>query len=168
MSNAKTGLLSEQFEASIQATLKNATGIDEEKRYTQLKDGKAHPLWLMGHLCGSLDEVTNHWILNGEKKMAKEVDAKFSPDFFGGLPITSDREFYPTWDEVIRLYTDIGADSVKLIAGLDDDQLDSALLGPVPEQAQDFFGNVGQSLGSMLQHDSYHRGQMMLIAALNN
>lgn len=168
MSTAKTELLAVQFEASAQATFKNATDIPENARYKQLKEGKAHPLWVMGHLCGALDEVTNHWILNGEKQMDNEIDRKFSPEFFGGLPITSDPDFYPSWDEVMKLYTNISAKTVRLIKGLTDEQLSEDPLGPIPDEARDFFGNVGQSLNSMLQHDAYHRGQMMLIVALND
>jgi len=167
MSNAKTELLAVQFKGAIDATVKAAAAVPENVRLTQLKEGKAHPLWLVGHLSQALDLIVNQWILAGEGQLPAESHPKFAPDIMGGVPITANGDDYPSWDDTVANYEAIGAKAVELISALGDDELGSDLKGDIPDAARSFFGNVGESLATMLQHDAYHRGQLNMIVSLN-
>ncbi len=168
MSTPKTELLAQQFQAAVDATVKVAESVPEGCRLTQLKEGKAHPLWLIGHLSQAMDLIVNQWILAGEGILPAESHPKFAPDILGGVPVTANGDDYPSWDDTVSNYKAIGAKTVELINALADDELDSSLKGDVPEAAREFFGTVGQSLASMLQHDAYHRGQVGMLVALNS
>ena len=166
MANEKIELLGDIYETAIRTTLSTAEKVPEDKRMSQIKEGRAHPLWLMGHLGFSLDMVTTGWILGGERVLSDENDSRFSPKEFGGAPITGDPNDYPSWDEVIENYKKAGARTVEVLRTLSDDQLPGDVLGGVPENAKDFFGPLGASLMSMAQHDANHRGQLNLLLGL--
>ncbi len=167
MANDRVDMLATTFEGLMKATLGAAEKIPAEKRMKQLQDGKAHPLWHMGHLAFAFDLITNTMALGGTPVLPNTYSRRFAPDFVGGEPITSSADDYPAWDEVVASYEKAGNAVIAEVRKLQDADLSGGPKGSPPEGMEDFFKVLGVTLGSMAAHDSYHRGQMNLIAALD-
>lgn len=167
MAKDKVEQLAATFEHAFDETLKTVENVSEDKRFKQVRSGKAHPLWLLGHLTFSLDTIVNYMCLGSPPQLPQTYMQKFAPAIMGGPPITSEPGDYPSWDEVVENYKKIGAKSVELIRGLDDEELAGGAKTKTPPDYADFFKVLGGTLGHMADHDAYHRGQMGLIAALD-
>lgn len=167
MSNPKSEVYAQLYEAAVKATVGVAEKVSESNRTRQLEEGKAHPLWLIGHLAWGMDLVVNVWILNGEAKCPEGYVGKFAPDIAGGAPISTDAAAYPAWDEILEHYQKAGAAVVEAIRALDDAELEGQLKGPIPDPVRGFFGNLEQSVSSMGTHDAHHRGQLAMLGGLS-
>ena len=165
--DSKIELLVEQLSFCREQTLKTASGVPEGSRLLQLRPAKAHPLWLVGHLANTANVVMIQWTLNGENVARKGFGKMFAPDFGGGAPVTTNAADYPSWDDVVAAYDKaMGAaiDGVKTISEAD---LPNPLPGRIPDPLRQHFSSVGRALNMMVLHDSYHRGQIGLIGALD-
>jgi hypothetical protein len=167
VSKDRVETLAEVFQHSMDETLKAAREIPAEKRMKQLQAGKGHPLWHIGHLAFAFDVVLNRLALGGDSVLPGEYSVKFAPDFVGGAPVTANAGDYPSWDEVVEQYEKAGKAAIANIRALDDSDLPGGPKGPVPDTMADFFAVLGGTIGHMAIHDSYHRGQMKLICALD-
>jgi uncharacterized damage-inducible protein DinB len=167
MSQEKVQALVASLQYTLDQTAKAAAKVPEAARMKQLADGKAHPLWLVGHLAQALSHIVIHWTLGGAHQVPREYGKKFAPGILGGEAITANPADYPAWDEVLVTYVNTGAKALELLAELQDADLDGEPKN-MPEQARGVFGNMGQTLVGMIAHDSYHRGQLGLILALDN
>lgn len=167
MSNPRAEVYAEMLDLAVKTTATAAEGIAEDMRMSQVKEGKGHPLWFLGHSAFALNQIVNVWALGGEPVIPMEYGVSFQPKQAGGGPITTDASKYPAWNEVLENYKKAGAACVEGIKGLSDDELPGDLKGDVPEAFKNFFGNLDATLKSMIAHDAYHRGQMTLLASLN-
>ncbi len=168
MSDPRAEIYANEMKTCIDATVKLAEDLPPEKRFIQAKSGGAHPTWLIGHLANTLDTVVIPWALNAERLLPKGFGRRFAPQFVGGDPITDNADDYPPWDDVLAEYKKIGAACVDGIRALTTAELDGDLRGNVPDEFKDFFGNTEETIAGMVRHDSHHRGQMALIAALKD
>ncbi len=168
MSDPRAEFYANELQACIDTTVKLAEGISADKRFVQAKPGGAHAAWLLGHLANTLNTVVLPWALDADRILPKGFGRRFAPQFVGGDPITDDQEDYPAWDEIVAEYKKVGAACVEGIRDLTTEELDGDLRGDVPEQFKDFFGNTQGTISSMIRHDSHHRGQMALVAALQD
>lgn len=168
VSKQKLELVIEQLTICKGETLRIAGAVAEADRFRQLKDGKAHPAWLVGHLATSADTIVLGWMLERETSLPKGFRRQFAPDFAGGLPITGKPEDYPAWDEVLGIYDDLMGKVITGIGVLEDADLPSPLKGKMPDSLRDFFSSVGRTLNIMVLHDSYHRGQIGMLSKLNS
>ena len=50
MSDVRAAVYAGELERCIRATVKLAEEIAADKRFVQARPGKAHPVWLLGHL----------------------------------------------------------------------------------------------------------------------
>ena len=91
------------FNDAFTAALGTIEAVTDDKRYRQLKEGKSHPLWLIGHIANTNNLLINMWCLEGESVIPKDLIKKFSPDFSGGTPPSPDGSCYPSCDEVVAL-----------------------------------------------------------------
>jgi len=167
MANERIDMLATTYEGVINATLHAAGKIPAEKRMKQPQDGKAHPLWHMGHLAFAFDVITNTMALGGTPALPAPYSTKFAPAFVGGEAITGNADDYPGWDEVVANYEKAGNSVVANIRALQDADLEGGAKGSPPEAMAEFFKVLGVTLDGMASHDSYHRGQMNLVAALD-
>lgn len=167
MANERVDMFASTFEALIKATLGAAENVPADKRMKQAQEGKAHPLWQIGHLAFAFDTILNTLALGGAPELPGDYTPKFAPDFAGGKPITGKADDYPSWDEVVANYEKAGKTTIAKIRELNDSDLTSGAKGSPPDAMVDFFKVLGVTLGSMAGHDSYHRGQLNLIAALD-
>ncbi len=79
---------------------------------------------------------------------------------------TSDPSNYPTWDETLDIFRKTSEACVAGIRNLSDEELDGPIRGGAPEAMIQQLGSVSKTIGSMIMHSEYHRGQMNLINAL--
>lgn len=165
MSNIKSQLYAELFEAAMNSTLKAAEKVPVANRYRNVQEGKAHPLWLIGHLAGANNSVVNMWCCGGESIVPKELRTRFAPDFAKGDPIVTDPSKYPSWDEVVGLYKAVGEKCVAGIRAMSDADLQGELKN-APDTVKQSFGTIEKTLRGMIAHDSHHRGQLAMLAAL--
>lgn len=162
MPNAQA-VYAEFFEQEFNAVLGVAKSIEPSNYMKQLKEGKAHPMWLLGHLANTNNVLINMWCCEGESLLPSEWRLMFSPDFAGGTPPSSDADFYPSWDEVLEVYTTISKACVSGIKGISDEVLEGPLIGNVPDMIREHFKTIDNALRTVTLHSAYHRGQMALI-----
>lgn len=167
MGDARAAVYANELEACINATVKLVEGLAPEKRYMQTQPGKAHPAWLVGHLAGSLDNNVNHWTFNAERIFPKEWRRRFAPHEAGGEPITDHPNDYPAWDDVLVTYKKVGAACIDGIRALTTAELEGDPRGNVPDRFKELFGNTEANIGRMIRHDSHHRGQIAMLAAMD-
>ena len=167
MSNVRVSLLADLVEGARKHTLEITASVPESHRLKQLQEGKATPLWCVGHLANTVNAIVLVYTLEEASLMSKEQSVLFSPDFIGGKVPTGNADDYPSWDEVIELYNTVFDKALVGIRNLDDGVLDKPLPGNVPEDFRSFFSSIGTTLGIMINHDAYHRGQIGMIAKLD-
>lgn len=167
MGKDRVELIATTYEGAIKATLDAAKAVPEGKRMKQLQVGKAHPLWLMGHLSISFDTIVCAMCFGVPPQLPGDYFKKFGPSQAGGDAVSSNAADYPSWDELVAAYEKAGKAAVAKIRALDDSDLPGGPKGTPPEAFKDFFKILGTTLGGMAQHDAYHRGQIGLLAALN-
>ena len=109
MSSARGSVYAALLEKAITETVNSAEKIDASKRLHVAQEGKAHPLWHVGHLATISNLLVNMWACNGENLMPKELRPVFMPTAFGGNPITTNAADYPAWDDALNLYKTVSA-----------------------------------------------------------
>lgn len=166
MSTVKMELMVEMLKMARQQTLDTAKAVMEENRLKQLKEGKATPLWLIGHLANSYNTVYLVRSLGHSSIVPKELSVKFAPDFVGGTVPTTNPEDYPSWDEVVALYEKAITNAIEGTKKLNDDDWEKPLPGNMPEPMRSFFSSIGRTLEIMVMHDAHHRGQIALLGKL--
>jgi hypothetical protein len=163
MSKTRIESLQEAFKYTTDHSAKAAEKFPADKRLYQVKPGKGHALWQLGHMTLSLDLITNQWILGGKGLLPADWTPKFAPDVMGGAAPHADAKGYPSWDEIMANYKKVAQRTIELVGGLDDADLPGDLRGPVPANAKSFFGKLGPALLGMAMHDSHHEGQLALL-----
>lgn len=164
MENRRTAVYLDLLRSSRAETLRVAQAVPEAARLRQLAEGKAHPLWLVGHLANTLNFVMWQWTLGRENALPRKYGKVYAPDFVGGLPVTNDPAVYPPWDETLASYETMMSQCIDAATALTDTDLPRPPQGAMPERLKDRFSSVEVVLQTMVMHDSYHRGQMGLIA----
>jgi len=86
----------------------------------------------------------------------------------GGALITDNTDDYPAWDDIVAEYKKIGTALADGVRKLTTAELDGDLRGEVPDQFKEMFGNTEKTIATMIRHDSHHRGQIAMIAALGD
>lgn len=160
-----TGALAELLKANCEQTVKACEACPEGKRLYQLADGKATPLWLLGHMANLANLVGVTMGLGKESLFPADWGAKFNPTQFGGSPITSNADDYPGWDELLEKYKAVMTTLAEGTAELEDAQLTGDCLGTVPPPLAEMVPNLKAAIVMHLIHDSHHRGQIALLAA---
>lgn len=166
MSNVRVTLLADLLEGAQQHTLQIAESVPESHRLKQLQAGKATPLWLVGHLANTVNTLVLVYTLEQPSVLTREQSILFAPDFAGGKTPTTNPDEYPSWDETIALYNEVFEKALAGVRALDDSVLKDPLPGKLAEEMRGFFSSIGTTLSIMIQHDSYHRGQIGMIAKL--
>ena len=150
--------------ATQSQTEKVIAACPEGRRLYQLGEGKATPLWLIGHLSNTTDFIGGTLGLGLEGIVPKEWREKFLPTSFGGNPITANAGDYPSWDEVVDLYGRVMTRYTEALAGLNDDDLAGPTKGEVPDALKEMLSTIQDTITLNLVHDGHHRGQLALLA----
>lgn len=166
MGKAIIETLASVVERSFQATLSEAGKVPQGNQLRQTAPGKAHPMWLYGHLAGSSDMLGGYWMLGSKAILDGSFRKKFAPDFMRGDPITDNPGDYPDWDHVVKCYEQSMTRLLGLIHALDDGQLTDPPHGPMPEELKKLIPTLGSGITLLALHDSHHRGQIALLSHL--
>ena len=164
MSNPKIELYTQMLNAAKTQTLKVATDVPEDNRSLQLAPGKATPLWLVGHIAFAANTIILQWTLKQESLIPAEHGTLFAPAQAGGTPITNNPDDYPSWDEVVKLYTDVMDKVIEDVAKLEDAVLPNAIDTKLPPPFNEMFTSIGACIMIEIFHDSHHRGQIAMLA----
>jgi len=167
MSNTRINVYIDLLEGARKHTLQIAESVPEANRLKQLQEGKATPLWLIGHLANTINTLIVVYTLQQSSLLDRETSKLFAPDFVGGTPPSSDPGIYPAWDKVIALYNEVFDAALAGLRELDDSALDNPLPGKLNDQLREYFSSIGITLGIMINHDAYHRGQIGMLAKLS-
>jgi hypothetical protein len=167
MSQFQIETLASVLERSLQLTLREASLVREQDRFLQVKPGKGHPMWLLGHLASSCDMAGAHWILGLPNQIDGAFRKKFAPDFMQGDPITTNPADYPDWAEVTAVYERAVRRFIDSLKSLTDEDLPGPTRGDLPERLKEKVPNLLMGATMMILHDSHHRGQMAMISHLN-
>ncbi len=167
MSVSRSNLYGDLWEQMVNTTVKSASGVSEGKRMKVAQPGKAHPLWLVGHLANTNNLLVHIWCCEKQSLLPKGFNKIFAPEAFGGAPIVTDPAAYPTWDEVLGHYQTVGQACGAGIRALSDAEFEGKLRGGAPDNMNERFGPVEKCIQSMLMHEAHHRGQMALLASLD-
>jgi hypothetical protein len=167
MSEPKIEVHLEALKKAHQETLRIAGAVQAPHRLLQLREGKATPLWLVGHLANTVNVVLVYMTLDKPFVLPKEFGKLFAPDFGGGTPPSADATQYPAWEEVVAAYDNVMGHAIGLVGELEDSDLPLAPKGKMPDPLRAYFSTIGATLHQMAQHDAYHRGQIGLLSKLN-
>lgn len=116
-------------------------------------NGGNHPLWVLGHLTFSEADLI-HGLVSGEPNPLAEWK-----DLFGqGSEPTSDASLYPSFDEIMGKFEEVRANTLRVLDGMTDDDLDEP--SHAPEEMKDFFGTNGQVFATAAIHFAFHGGQI--------
>ncbi len=166
MDNIRANVYADFLEGCIEETKRAAATVPEGARMRQLAEAKAHPLWLIGHLANTLHTVVYIWIFEQDPIFDKTFAKMYAPDFARGNPITGDPGAYYSWGETLDRYAAIGGEVVEQVRAMPDDRLPSEPGPKMPAPFKQHFPTNELTLAQMIRHDSHHRGQMSMIAAL--
>ncbi len=167
MSQVQIEILVSALERSLQLTLREASQVREQDRFLQLKAGKGHPMWLLGHLASSCDMIGARWIMGLPNQIEDAFRKRFAPVFMQGDPITTTPTDYPSWEEVTAVYERAMRCFIESIRSLIDEELTGPPRGSFPERLKERIPNLQMGATMMILHDSHHRGQIAMISHLN-
>ncbi len=116
--------------------------------------GGNHPLWILGHLTYAEANIVNHIILGKENPLIgwKEM-------FGAGREPTTEANDYLPWDEVRPKFDEVRTQTMSLLDGLSEEDLDAPSKNCPPERDA-FFGKVGQCFLVLTLHPMMHYGQI--------
>ena len=115
-------------------------------------NGGNHPLWVLGHVTHSEAGMVNGFVLGQPNPLAK-WDRLFG---MGTQPV-NDINAYPSLAELRAEFDKVRADTLKLLSGMSELDLDKPSLAPA--QLSSMFGTVGQCFAAVGLHSTFHAGQ---------
>ena len=115
--------------------------------------GGNHPLWIVGHL--AVSEAGLRGLATGEDSPLQHWDDLFAP---GSQP-TADADRYPSYDEVIAAFRNQREQTLSLLSGLKDADLQQPAKRTIPG-AEAAFSTVGKVLNFLPMHQEFHMGQL--------
>lgn len=152
--------------ASLGWSMKVIESTPEDKRFASPGEGKATPLWSLGHMAEAADMLGLTVGLGRPTLIPEPWRPLFMPPEFGGNPITADPADYPAWDEIIPVYREVMTAMAGAAAGLDDARLAGPPSGEVPPPLQAMYKTLGDGIMMAIMHDGHHRGQMAMMKHL--
>lgn len=135
----------------------------DERWFVPIAPGKAHANWLFGHLTHTLNNALLKFCLGGEWVIPEAWGEIYGPAHRGGRAPESDPAIYIPAAEIRPLYQESMEAVLAGIAALTDADLDEPPRGMLPEQISPIFATIGSALGHIVQHDAYHRGQIVFL-----
>lgn len=152
------------IQACAEQTEKYVGNCPEDKRLCQVAEGKATPLWLLGHMANTTDMLGNVIGLGFEPTVPPNYRELFLPTEFGGKAPTANAADYPSWDELAEAYKKVMSRYAEGIAALADEDIPGPPKGELPPSLKDMVPTIQSGIILNTIHDSHHRGQMGLLA----
>jgi hypothetical protein len=117
-------------------------------------NGGNHPLWVLGHQAVSESKVINGIMLGGSSPLALWAPL-FGP---GSIPV-ADPTVYPSFTEVRKVFDEVRAKTLSLLASLSDADLDQTSQA-CPKGYETYLGTYGLGFRHIASHFTYHAGQV--------
>lgn len=117
-------------------------------------NGGNHPLWVLGHLAYSEANIVNHIILGNENPLIEWKEL-----FGSGNEVVADADRYPSLDELMKKFEEVRTQTLSVLEGLSDDDLDQPSKN-CPPGRENFLGTVGQCFMMLSLHATMHYGQV--------
>jgi hypothetical protein len=115
-------------------------------------EGGNHPMWVMGHLAWSEGQLQR---MAGRPNPYADWDKQFGP----GVEPAADASRYPSFEVVRKAFTDMRAETLKLLDTLTDADLDKPIKDCSPE-LREYVGTFATSFLLAIMHPMTHRGQL--------
>ena len=167
MDNIKISLLVDLFQSGRDHTLQIVDGLPVTHRHKQLAPKKATPTWLLGHLARTLDRLVIEWILLEAPVFTEDVGIRFAPEHAGGIAPSATAGDYPGWDQLRSTYVMASDRVIAGLRALSDADLEKPIPGAMPDEYRKRFPTIGSVVRLLSLHDSYHRGQIGMLAKLD-
>lgn len=149
--------LVERLEKARNWTKSLIADIEPDRWYEMAAPGVGHVAWQLGHLAVSQVALIHMRCFD------KPLDACIAPalrDTFGrgSTPIT-DASAYPSVDDVKALFESIQHESIEMIRGLSDSELEAKPgVDPHPH-----FSTKAGAINTAAMHETFHAGQIAMI-----
>ena len=141
------------LESSRQWFMALASDVQDALLTPPTARGGNHPLWVLGHVVCSEAGMINGFVLGKPSPLAK-WDKLFG---MGSQPLP-DASQYPSLAELLSEFDKTRADTLKVLGGLNDSDLDSP--SKAPPHLRGMFGTVGQCFLAVGLHATFHGGQV--------
>jgi len=116
--------------------------------------GGNHPLWVLGHITWAEGSMVNGMMLGKPNPLED-----WKPIFGDGTEPSDDASKYPPFDEVRAKFDEMRANTLNLLEGLTDADLDTRCK-QFPEEWEAYFGTYGKVLTIVAAHTMMHHGQV--------
>lgn len=141
------------LEQSAALTLKLLDDMQDLPLTFPTSKGGNHPLWIMGHLAYA-EGLLQQRLLGRPNPLADWKDL-----FGAGTEPSAEAARYPSFETARKAFTDLRAETLKLLDTLTDADLDRPSKD-CPPQLEPFLGTYGRCFLIALMHPMMHRGQV--------
>ncbi|MCC9603678.1 DinB family protein [Stieleria sp. JC731] len=142
------------LETSRMITLALIDDLKETPFQPPTSNGGNTPMWILGHLTYAEANIVEHIIKGNDNPL---IDWK--PVFGARQDPPTDESVYPSWDEVRTKFDAVRTQTLALLEGLSDSDLDSPTKN-CPEGREMMFGTIGGCCMMMTMHPLMHYGQL--------
>lgn len=130
--------------------------IEDSRWFEMPAPGVGHVAWQIGHLASSQVALVHMRCFN--MKFGDVLEESIIPTFGRGSSPVADKSKYPPLAEIRAMFDRVHGDTVKLISGMKDADLESAVAGdPHP-----FFKLKSGAIGMTAMHETFHAGQIAM------
>ncbi len=147
-------LLTHSIKANMAGTLSLLEEMQDAALTFPTPNGGNHPLWILGHLTYSVEEVLQE-IMLGLDNPLKQWQSMFG---YGSEP-TNDATTYPEFDVVLAEFHKAHNKLLTTLDSLSEDDLDTKCPGCPSEYAEEF-GTYRLCILALSNHLLIHRGQV--------
>ena len=116
-------------------------------------NGGNHPHWVLGHLVHS-EAAMVHVFIQGQPSPLAKWDALFGM----GTQPDPQGSGYPSMDELLAEFDSVRAETLKVLAGMSDADLDRP--SQAPDHLAPMFGTLGKCFSMVSLHSAFHAGQV--------
>lgn len=150
-----TELLKTQMETSKMMTANLLADMQDAPLTMPTPQGGNPPLWIAGHLVYSEARLTNELLLDKPGPLLE-----WGETFGRGTQPSSDAGAYSvSIPEILAKWDEIRANTLAILAGLSDEDLDKPT-AKCPPGREAVFGTLGKAFTMVAMHPLHHRGQV--------
>ncbi len=136
------------------------TDVEESRWFDPPAPGVGHVAWQVGHLASS--QVALIHVRCFGREYTQHAPERFRQTFGKGSTPVADPTAYPPISEIRRMFDQLHRESIDLIRGMTDAELDEPTLG----EAHPMFTTKAGAIGTAAIHETFHGGQIALIRRL--
>ena len=146
-------LIRENLERSERIVLSRIEEMQEHCMVPPTARGGCHTLWILGHLAYIEGLVVQEIALGEPNPLADWTE------IFDGAEVSSLREAFPPFVQVLRACRNVRRETLSLIRSLSETDVD-AVSARIPAGAEDLFPTIRSCLQYASDHWFMHRGQL--------